>query len=153
MGFERDRLPDPAAFYEGEGLRLVGRGKWRTACCPLHGGESLRINLDTGAFCCMGGCDLSGGDVLAYRMKVHGEEFIEAARALGAWVDDGQPARPEKPRAFSARAGLEVLSGEALIAWTAAHNLAAGVDLTAADRERLTMAVRRIQTVREACHA
>ena len=54
MGFDRTLLPDPPAFYEATGLRLDGRGKWRTTACAFHdGSDSMRVNLQTGAFVCM----------------------------------------------------------------------------------------------------
>ena len=54
MGFDRTLLPDPPTFYENTGLRLAGRGKWRTTACAFHdGSDSMRINLQTGAFVCM----------------------------------------------------------------------------------------------------
>lgn len=91
MSFDRTRLPDPEGFYLAAGLELTGRGRWRTTRCEFHGGsDSMRINLQSGAFVCMAGCGAKGGDVLAYRMAAAGEDFQTAARALGAWVDDGQ---------------------------------------------------------------
>ena len=94
MPFDRRNLPDPISYYESEGLKLTSRGKWRTTACQFHGGsDSMRINTETGAFACMAGCGARGGDVLAYHMAQHGLEFVEAAKALGAWIDDGRPAR------------------------------------------------------------
>lgn len=86
FGFRRDWLPDPTAYYQEQGLQLVGRGAWRSARCPFHDDTtpSLRIRLETGAFRCMA-CGAHGGDVLAFHMQRHGLPFIAAARALGAW--------------------------------------------------------------------
>ena len=106
MGFERDRLPDPATYFEGEGLTLTGprSAKWKTAACTFHGGsDSMRINTVTGAWVCMAGCGARGGDVLAYHQATHGLEFVEAAKALGAWVDDGKPQAPHRPTPLSPR--------------------------------------------------
>jgi hypothetical protein len=111
MSFDRDRLPEPVGYFEGEGLRLQGRGKWRTTACPFHGGsDSLRINVDSGAWVCMS-CGKKGGDVLAFAMQRSGLDFVQAAKALNAWVDDGTPA-PARPRAFSASDALSVLSSD-----------------------------------------
>ena len=33
MTFDRRNLPDATAFYEEHGLKLTGRGKWRTSPC------------------------------------------------------------------------------------------------------------------------
>ena len=114
MGFDRTLLPDPPTFYENTGLRLAGRGKWRTTACAFHdGSDSMRINLQTGAFVCMAGCGARGGDVLAYHMALTGLEFVEAAKALGAWRADGTAA-PARPAPLSPRAALEVLQFEAI---------------------------------------
>ena len=111
MSFDRDRLPDPLGYYEGAGLRLKGRGKWRTTACPFHGGsDSMRVNDATGAWVCMN-CHAKGGDVLDFEMQRNGLDFVRAARALGAWIDDGKPA-PTRPRAFSASDALSVLSSD-----------------------------------------
>lgn len=104
MSFNRALLPEPVGYFEHQGLRLVGSGKWRTAACQFHGGsDSLRINTETGGWCCMA-CGVHGGDVLGYHQQVHGLEFIEGARELGAWVEgDGPGDRPE-PRRTPAKA-------------------------------------------------
>jgi len=83
--FARERLPDPLAYFEGAGLRLIGRGHWRSAICPFHGDHnpSLRINAQTGAFRCMA-CGARGGDVLDFHRARHGLSFAQAARDLGA---------------------------------------------------------------------
>src|SRR5512139_3151140 len=109
MSFDRTRLPDPASYYEGAGLRLQGRGRWRTAPCPFHGGsDSMRVNVETGSWVCMN-CGVKGGDVLSFAMQRDALDFVQAAKALGAWVDDGKPA-PPRPRSFSASDALSVLS-------------------------------------------
>lgn len=147
--FIRDRLPDPVSYFEGEGLTLHGPGKWKSALCVFHGDKnpSMRINTETGAWVCMS-CGEKGGDVLAFHMQRHVLEFVEAARALGAYVDDGKPHRgPAKPMTLSARAALDVLSFEASLAAVAASNVANGVTLTDADRARLLQAAGRIQRI------
>jgi len=100
MTFDRDRLPDPVNYYEGQGLILKGprSTKWKTTRCELHGGgDSMRVNVATGAFRCMN-CGARGGDVLAYHMAESGLEFVEAAKALGAWIEDGKPRKPQNPQ-------------------------------------------------------
>lgn len=147
MGFERDRLPDPATYFEGEGLTLTGprSAKWKTAACTFHGGsDSMRINTATGAWVCMAGCGARGGDVLAYQMAAHAMDFIEAAQALGAWVEDGKPHIQQRPTPLSPRAALQVLAFESTVTAVAAGNLANGVDLTDDDLARLLTAASRI---------
>ena len=145
MPFDRRNLPDAVSYYESEGLKLTSRGKWRTTECKFHGGsDSMRINTDSGAFACMAGCGARGGDVLAYHMAQHGLEFVEAAKALGAWIDDGKPATQHKPTPLSPRQALEVLAAEANLVAIAAGNMAQGVHLTIAERQRLLTASNRI---------
>lgn len=150
MAFERSSLPDPITYYQGEGLEPKGPGKWKTARCDFHGGsDSLRIHVASGAWCCMS-CGAKGGDVLAYHMQRHGLEFIDACKALGAWVDDGKPSKyRQAPLPFTARAGLEVIAFEALLVAVAAGNLAKGIELASADRERLLQASSRIRFIAE----
>ncbi len=147
MTFDRNLLPDAVSYFEAQGLRLTGPGKWKTTACQFHGGsDSMRINTQSGGWCCMS-CGEKGGDVLAYHLKLHGMEFIEAAKQLGCWVDDGQPARQHKPSALSPRAALEVLTFEANLVAIAAGNIAKGVILSDVDRARVMTATGRINRV------
>lgn len=150
MAFERDRLPDPVSYFESEGLRLNGprNAKWKTTECRFHGGsDSMRINTQTGAFVCMAGCGARGGDVLAYHIAQHGIEFVEAAKALGAWVDNGKPQVQRKATTLSPRAALEVLGFEATLVAVAAGNLAKGLVLNDTDRQRLYVCAGRINRI------
>lgn len=149
MTFERDRLPDPVSYYEAQGLKLIGpsSAKWRTSECKFHGGgDSMRVNVATGAFRCMN-CGARGGDILAYHMAESNLEFVEAAKALGAWVEDGKPHKQKKPTALQPRAALEVLGFEATLVAVAAGNLANGLMLSDADRKRLLVCAGRINRV------
>ena len=151
MGFDRRNLPDAVGYYESEGLKLTGRGKWRTTECKFHGGsDSMRINTDSGAFACMAGCGARGGDVLAYHMAQHGLEFVEAAKALGAWIDDGRPTTQHKPSPLSPRQALEVLAVEANLVAIAAGNVAHGAALSQMDLSRVLTASGRITRLVEA---
>lgn len=48
MSLDRDRLPDPRAFFDREGLALKGSGKWRTTRCDFHdGSDSMRVNVES----------------------------------------------------------------------------------------------------------
>lgn len=149
MTFNREQLPDPTSYFEAEGLRLKGpsRAKWKTTSCNFHGGsDSMRINTRSGAWVCMS-CAAKGGDVLAYQIAMHGQDFIDAAKALGAWVEDGKSQRPQKATALPPRAALEVLGFEATIVAVAAGNLAKGLVLTNADRKRLLTCAGRINRI------
>ena len=149
-GFDRRALPDPTSYYEAEGLKLTGRGKWRTTECKFHGGsDSMRVNTESGAFVCMAGCGSRGGDVVAFHMAQHGMAFVEAAKALGAWVDDGRPAAQHKPLPLTPRQALEVLAYESnLVAYEAAR-MARGALLTVEEGRRLLTAANRISKLAE----
>ena len=148
MTFDRRNLTDPTAFYEERGLVLTGRGKWRTTACSFHGGsDSMRVNVETGGFICMSGCGARGGDVISYFMAETGAEFIEAAKALGCWIDDGRPTTQHKPTALSPRQALELLAREAVLVAIAAGNVAHGVLLTEADRRSVLQAAGRIENI------
>ena len=137
-------------LLEGEGLKLTKRGKWRTAPCVFHGSkDSLRINTSTGAFVCMAGCGAKGGDVLAYRMAAHGEDFVTAAKALGCWSDDGKPVQQQKPTPIPARAALQALSFEALLVAVEAARISKGAKPTEADKARVLAASNRIIRIAE----
>ena len=152
MTLNRDLLPEPATYFENQGLKLSGprSAKWKTTECRFHGGsDSMRVNTTTGAWVCMAGCGARGGDVLAYEMATGGLGFIEAAKALGAWVDDGKPPTQLKPTPISSRAALSVLAFEGTLTAIAAGNIAKGVNLTDADRARVPRAAGRINKIAE----
>jgi len=149
MTFIRENLPDPLAYFEGAGLVLTGprNSKWRTARCEFHGGsDSLRVHLERGAFICMS-CGAKGGDILAYHQAAHGLDFVEAAKALGAWQDDGKPHAPRRPAPLPPALAISVLATEANLAAIAAGNLGHGVQLTDQDRARLLQAAGRINAI------
>jgi hypothetical protein len=146
---DRDRLPDPVEGFEAEGLTLKGPGLWKTTACHFHGGsDSMRINTESGAWRCMN-CGESGGDLLAYVMRIHFLGFMEAAERLGAVVDDGKPASRPKPKTtLTPAAALALIKSEAwLIACTALSTAGALPDPK--DRARLIEASRVIQNIME----
>ncbi|MBP9906458.1 MAG: hypothetical protein KBF66_12910 [Rhodoferax sp.] len=152
MPFDRTLLPDPVTYFENQGLTLKGprSAKWKTTTCNFHGGsDSMRVNVATGAWVCMS-CGEKGGDVLAYEIKDGGREFVDAAKALGCWVDDGRPQVQTKPTPLSPRLALSVMAFESTLAAVAAGNVANGVTLTEADRARLMVAANRINRLVEA---
>lgn len=146
MSFDRNLLPDIVNYLEGHSLRLVGpqNSKWKTTACQFHGGsDSMRFNTHSGGFCCMS-CGVKGGDLLAYHQQLHNLEFIDAAKQLGAWVDDGRPQRPQKATPLSPRAAMEVMGYECNLVAVAAGNVAKSVILSANDLSRLLAAAGRI---------
>ena len=152
MAFDRNLLPDTVTYFENQGLILKGprSAKWKTTTCNFHGGsDSLRVNVASGAWVCMS-CGEKGGDVLAYEIKDSGKEFVDAAKALGCWIDDGGPPVATKPTPLSPRLALSVMAFESTLAAVAAGNVANGVALTDADRARLMVAANRINRLVEA---
>jgi len=152
MTFQRDNLPDPASYFENQGLKLTGpaRAKWKTTECKFHGGsDSMRVNTQTGAWVCMA-CGAKGGDVLAYEMQLTGAEFVDACKALGAWVDDGRAPVQHKPSPLSPRQALSVLAFESTLIAVAGGNLAHGHALTQGDLVRVLVAAGRINKLAEA---
>ena len=126
MAFDRNLLPDPTAYFEEQGLKLTGprRAKWKTSACNFHGSsDSMRVNTSTGAWVCMS-CGEKGGDVLAYEIASTGADFVAAAKAIGAWVDDGKPYKPQKPTPLSPRAALSAMAFEATLTAIDAGNIA-----------------------------
>ena len=148
--FIKENLPEPLDYFQSEGLKLSARGKWRTTACTFHGGsDSMRINIESGAWVCMAGCGARGGDVLAYHMAAHGLDFITAAKALGAWHDDGQPSKQHRPKPLPAKEAIRVLAFESILTAVAAGNIANGVTLTDNDRARVLVAANRINKIQE----
>jgi hypothetical protein len=116
--FIKDRLPDPQSYFDAEDVHLVGLGQWKTGPCHFHGGgDSMRVNVRSGGWICMN-CMVKGGDVLDFHMQRHGLDFVEAARQLGAYVDDGKPHRGQMtPKTLPATEAMEVIV-EALLTAT-----------------------------------
>jgi DNA primase len=146
--FIKDRLPNPISYFEGEGVRLVGPGRWKTGPCAFHGGrDSLRVNTQSGGWCCMA-CGAKGGDVLAFHMQMHGMGFVEAARALDAYVDDGRTHRgADKPATLSARDAMQLVANELLVLFLVIADVRAGVIPSDADWQRFVKAAGRVESL------
>lgn len=151
MAFNRERLPDPIAYYQGQGLTLMGshHAAWRTTQCQFHSSsDSMRIKVSTGAFVCMA-CGARGGDVLAYEMAAHGIGFVEAAKRLGSWTGGDAPQRHIRPTALTVRDGLSVLADEANLIAIEGTRMGSGIVPSAADLERIRRAAARVRQIRE----
>ena len=97
MSLIRNHLPSPIEYVASQGYPVRERGgKWRTCVCFNCGHSRMRVNGETGAFVCMSGCGARGGDVVAMQMAIHGQDFVTACKALGAWQDD--PKDDKTPR-------------------------------------------------------
>ena len=108
----------------------------------------MRVNVQTGAWCCMS-CNAHGGDVLAYEMAAHGLTFIEAAKALGCWIEDGKPQQHRRPKALPAHEALELIEREARLTAIEAARLANGHAITNDIKTRLLQAAGTINHVLE----
>ena len=146
--FIKDRLPDPTSYFDGENVRLDGPGRWKTGPCHFHGGsDSLRVNTVSGGWVCMA-CGAKGGDVLAYHMQLHGMEFVAAATALGAYVDDGRRyIGKTAATTLPARDAMEVIVHELLVLFVVISDIRGGVIPTDADWQRFVVGAGRVETL------
>ncbi len=152
MSFNKDLLPDPLSYYEGQGLSITKRGSkgWRATNCPFCDScDNGNINLDSGAFHCWG-CGVKGGDLVAFHMALHSLDFIDTAKALGAWVEDGKSFNRTKPKAIGASDALDLLEYEIQLAAIAITDHVKGKPTTKEDAARLRVASGRINSVRGA---
>lgn len=152
--FIRDQLPDPVSYYESEGrVFQQRRGKWRNVVCLNCASNAMRVNTETGGFVCMAGCGARGCDVLAYHMAAHGMGFVDAAKALGAYREDGRAHRgSNKPAPVPARAMLEVVGFELTVCAMVLSDALEG-NLTDDDFDRFRDAASRVIYVAEVANA
>lgn len=95
----------------------------------------------------MAECGARGGDIVAYHQAINSMNFIEAAKALGAWIDDSRGTQPVRPTPLSARDALSVLAAETNLVAVAASNMAHGVALSQLDLARMLAAAGRITKI------
>jgi predicted SprT family Zn-dependent metalloprotease len=77
-------------------------------------------------------------------MQMHGQEFVEAARALGAYVDDGNVGKAT-PATLSARDAMQVVAHELLVLFVVIADIRNGVIPSDADWQRfVTVSFRQI---------
>lgn len=150
MTIIQNAKPTIADFLETRGLKLTGpRGShWKTTSCEFHSGsDSMRVNTQTGGWCCMA-CDAHGGDAVSYLMQVEGLDFVEACKALGCWQDDGKtPTKPFKPAGLRPHDALQILSIESLICALVSTDASHGKTISQTDAERCRVAAGRIQQI------
>ena len=142
----RARLPDPISYFGSEDVHLVGPGHWKTGPCHFHGGsDSLRVNTAGGGWCCMS-CGAKGGDVLAYHMQMHSMGFVEAARELGAYVDDGRHYTGKTaPAPLPAREAMQLAAHELRLALVVIADVRAGVIPNDVDWQRFIDCAGRVE--------
>lgn len=106
--FRKELLPGALDYFAQHGLALVGHGKQRQGPCPIHGGsDSLGVNVETGCWFCFS-CGAKGGDMLDFHRQIHGLSFPEAARELGAWVDESSNVAGRSERATCHSTGPKI---------------------------------------------
>ena len=92
-------------------------------------------------------------DPVARRVIEHSLREVEPSRRAECAIDEITAARTQwerqhrRPRALSAREALLVLAFESTLVAVAAGNVAEGVQLSQADRDRLLLAKRRINVI------
>lgn len=105
--YDPSRLPAARDYFASQGIetKKANREGWAMALCPLHDDRrpSLSLNLRTGGFRCLA-CGASGGGVLDFHMLRYGLAFKQAARDLGAWLDEYETAEQRAARERANRA-------------------------------------------------
>jgi hypothetical protein len=132
----------PAEFVEKlDKVRQSGNSRW-TARCPAHADKNPSLSVSEG----------DDGRVLVKCFA--GCSIVDIAGAVGVQVSDLMPERLPGHRyrpirkPYPAADVLEMLATETMIVWLAACDMAAGKQLTDAQRERLNLAAQRIEAAR-----
>lgn len=128
-----------------EGIRQAGDGRWM-AKCPAHEDRSPSLSIretsdGTVLIRCFAGC--GAADVVAAVGLALADLFPEKL------TDHRKKPARDYRHVHAAREALCLLAHESLVALVAADNLAHGMSLDDADRERLSLAVVRIRAARE----
>lgn len=121
-------------------VRQTGSANW-LACCPAHQDKHPSMTLH----------EASDGRILVTCWA--GCSFGQIAEAVGLGWEPWFPEKiehhlPKVRRPYPASDVLEATYMESLITATAACNLANGVEMTAADKERLMLAHERLSAAR-----
>jgi DNA primase len=150
--FDKTKLPDPVSYFENSGHKIIGKAgkRFRTACA-IHGGtgNNLSVLRDSGGFYCFA-CQATGGDVLAYEMQVTGADFVTAAKALGAWIDDdGTKREPHQPKPVSRNDAMKILEFEELLLRIINCDINRLIQQVKQTLSRRELAHNRIQKIRE----
>ena len=126
-----------------DGVRQSGPGRW-VARCPSHPDKSPSLSIrevdDRTLVHCFGGCEVH--DVLAAVGLTLGDLFERP-------LDHHRGPVRDRKHQHAARDALRLLAHEALVVLVAAENLSRGIAIGPPGRERLLVAVERIQAVRQ----
>lgn len=123
-------------------VKRTGPGRW-ICCCPAHEDKNPSMNVR----------ELPDGKVLVIcRAGCSNDEILAATglhwTALFPAPDNTVIEYRRESRKIPAADVLEALAGEVLVVAVAAQNVAAGVELTEADKARLLTASERILRAR-----
>lgn len=129
-------------------VKRTGPESW-IACCPAHADKNPSMTIT----------EKDDGRVLVHCFA--GCSVDEVLGAVGLTFDDLFPERIENPYApnkpermpFNPRDVLASVSTESLITAIAASQLAQGIPLPQPDKDRLLLAVSRLQEAARICHA
>ena len=130
-----------------DGVKRTGAARW-IARCPAHDDKRPSLAIR----------ELDDGRVLLHDFA--GCSVEDVLGAVGLTFDDLYPERaldhhkPRELRPFNPADVLQCVAFEALVASVAAADIAKNLPISDKDRERLILAVSRLQTAAEvACHA
>lgn len=155
MSFDKTQLPDVGDYYASQGLTIGKHGNkgWRKANCLFcQSRDNFNINLQSGSYHCWS-CEAKGGDLVAFQMLLHGQDFKQAAQSLGAWTNDGKTPIRSKPMPLSYRDALTAIAYEAQLVAVSGANVANGKQLSAGELARVLQAVNRINKLLEVSNA
>ena len=92
-------------------------------------------------------CLEHGGDVLSFQMLLHGQGFVEAAVALGAWDGDADGALFRERTRLPAGDLLNIAVDEARVVFVVACDMKAARAISEGDFERLVVACNRLEKI------
>lgn len=129
-------------------VKRTGRESW-IACCPAHQDKNPSMTItekDDGRVLvhCFAGCSVDS--ILGAVGLTFSDIYPERE------ADPYAPVKPER-MPFNPRDVLAAVSTESLITAIAASQLAQGIPLPKPDRNRLLVAVERLQEAARICHA
>lgn len=128
------------------GVRERGRGQW-SARCPAHEDHSPSLSIkerDDGALLlhCWAGCEVDA---------IVGAVGLDLADLFARTGSSGKASK--RRHLITAAQALDLLHDEALLVAVAAANIAHGVELAEADKDRLLQAAARVAYLRNEVRA
>ena len=101
---------DIVGYVQRHVPELKKAGRNHKACCPFHNEKtpSFVVNPERQTWHCFGACS-EGGDLFTFAQKIHGWDFKEALRELGA--EAGVQLQPQTPEQKTLSDRIEGLRG------------------------------------------